>query len=237
MNGLLAELLVELGYPTVKRVPAIMYVGGDIGFRDRPTHVILIVTTKPEGEEWLVDVGDGESAIHPLKHELNAVQQTPEGMISRIVRYVENLEDKKCGDDDGAAASDDDISSTTTNLVLLEWKIKGQWAPRMKWEYYHPGQDMDDFHIGLEFVLRDTSIFAQKLLVCKLSREEKLVLAGTRLKRTRPRFGAESTTIVEELESDDQVRQALEEHFDVPDASTLDLSRSKMAHCEIWSEL
>ena len=211
LNGLLSELLLELGYP-VKRLPAIVHAGSDVGFRGMPTHMILIVTASEN--EWLVDVGFGEPAIHPLKYELNIEQWTPDGMVSRII---------KCADSNVDA--------------ILEWKKDETWSPRLKFQWEHPGQDLAAFQNGLDYTLSKTSIFYQKLIVCKINRNEKVSLAGTRLKRTAPRFGLDSKVEIKELGCEEEVKRILEKEFGVLDAAPLDLSKSKTADPEVWTQL
>lgn len=208
LNGLLGELLLELGY-AVKRVPAIVH-SSENEFRGRATHIILIVTV--EGERYYVDVGFGEPPIHPLKIELDAIQETPEGTISRLI---------KCPDDDEA--------------VVLQWKQGEDWSPRLKWNSDHPGQELPAFHEGLEVVLGEESIFAEKLIVCKINRKEKVSLAGNRLKITSPRFGPDSQATVEELGSLKEVQRVLEERFGVPSAQGLGMGRSKKADPAMWA--
>ena len=219
VNALLAELLLELGYP-VKRVPAVIH--AELGFRDISTHVILIVTAS--GRDWYVDVGLGEPPIHPLKYELNTEQKTPEGMESRIVIQCQ-------GGDNNSETRDGSVVS------ILEWKRGNAWLPRLKWEFDHPGQDLKDFQPGLDYTMGDTSIFHKKLIVCKINRDEKLTLSGTRLKRTTPRFGPDSIAIVEELESEEEIKKILEDKFGISDASSLDLTKSRAAEPEMWGHL
>ena len=221
VNGLLAELLVELGYP-VKRVPAIIH--AETGFRDISTHVILVVTAS--GKDWYVDVGLGEPPLHPLKYELNTEQVTPEGMESRIVL-------QSCP----GGGETTTTKKTDSMVAILEWKKGQDWLPRLKWDFDHPGQDLKDFKDGLDYTLGNTSIFHKKLIVCKITRDEKLTLSGTRLKRTTPRFGPNSRVTVEELESDEDIQRVLEEKFGLSDASPLDLSKSRAAEPAIWGHL
>jgi hypothetical protein len=87
LNGLLAELLLELGYNVV-RVPAHVYTGD--GYTEVASHMFLMVTlnnnlNKEKSTRYLVDVGFGEPSIHPLRYDFDSVQVTPEGMTSRIV--------------------------------------------------------------------------------------------------------------------------------------------------------
>lgn len=219
LNGLLAELLLELGYP-VKRVPAHVHVP-NVGFGDQATHVILIVNAS--NQDWLVDVGFGEPALHPLKYEFDTEQETPEGMVSRIVNHTND--------------NDHNADKSQPPMVILQRRLYGAWSPRLKWQWDHPGQELTDFASGLASTLDESSIFHQKLIVCKINRDEKLTLAGTHLKRTSPRYGPQSQTTVTELLSDEAVRQTLEDTFGVPDAAALDLTKSRQAQDGIWSAM
>lgn len=214
LNGLLSELLLELGY-SVKRIPAIVHAGDVGGFRRMPTHLVLVVSNPQNQEEELfVDVGFGEPPINSIKYELGVEQETPEGMLSRLV---------KCSDDPEA--------------VVLEWKLGEEWLPRLKWPFEHPGKALHLFQEGLDATLDDGSIFHQKLIVCKIDRKEKISLAGSRLKITSPRFGPNSQATVEDLGSIEEVHKVLEERFNVPKAKDLDLEKSKAAKPEVWAQM
>lgn len=211
LNGLLGELLLELGY-TVKRVPAIVH-SAEEGFRIRATHLVLIVSTpEKEDDQWFCDVGFGEPAINSLRYELDAEQETPEGMVSRLVNCQED-----------------------SDSVILEWNREGEWLPRLKWVFDHPGQVLSLFREGLDVVLGESSIFYEKLIVCKIDRNKKVSLAGNSLKITSPRFGAASKAEVKDLETPEAVQKTLEEMFHVPNADLLDLEKSKKAEPGMWS--
>ncbi|CAB9501826.1 hydroxyarylamine O-acetyltransferase [Seminavis robusta] len=211
LNGLLAAFLEELGY-TVQRLPAIVH-SDERKFNHPPSHVILVVsTTSDPDEKWFADVGFGEPAIHSLRYELDTEQTTPEGMTSRIVQ------------DEG-------------NVVNLEWKKDGEWLPRLKWDFEHPGQPLEAFQSGLDIVLDESSIFHKKLIVCRIDRNEKVSLAGSRLKRTSPRFGPDATVTVQDLETTEAAQKALKEVFRVPNPQDLDLERSKQAAPKVWSTM
>lgn len=218
LNGLFAELLLELGYH-VKRVPAIVYASSEIGFRHEPTHLILIVSTPSAEEvtmEWVVDVGFGEPAIHPLQYTMNIEQKTPEGMISKLIQCKED-----------------------PHSVELHWKphTSDNWIPRLRWDWKHPGQELSDFQSALDVILAESSIFSQKLIVCKITRDEKISLAGTRFKRTSPRFGPDKVETIEQYESLEKVQSVLKEDFEILDSEGLDLTQSKKAASEVWSQM
>jgi N-hydroxyarylamine O-acetyltransferase len=213
LNALFADFLTELGY-IAKRVPAFVNAPG-VGFRDLATHLLLVVLVPDSDEgELLVDVGFGESAVNSLKYELDTTQSTPEGMECRLVR---------CSDD--------------KNSVHLEWRMAGEWSPRLKWEYAHPGQSLEAFQPVLDWTLTETSIFHQKLVVCRISRTEKVTLAGSRLKRTSPRFGLDSKATMEHLETVEAIKKVLVEVFNLPDAEGLDIGKSVQATPEVFSHL
>lgn len=215
LNGLLGKFLLELGY-NVKRLPAYVY-NPELGcYPPNATHVILLVTVQNDDSLWYVDVAFGEPAIHPLKYVLQESQETPEGMISRLVH-------------------------TEDNYIALQWLKNGVWVDRLRWKRDSMSTDkpLSDFQPSLEIVLNDESIFSKKLLVCKVSRTEKLTVTGNRLKVTTPRFGPESKQTVEEFDSVDDLRGILETRFGIPMASTngLDMTKSLIASSEVWSEM
>jgi N-hydroxyarylamine O-acetyltransferase len=233
LNGLFARLLEELGYRVVL-VPAQLY---RITHFDAPTHLVLVVTCH-DGTVAFADVGFGEPPIHPLLYDVtgNLEQVTPEGMRSKLVRHHE--------DDQGDA-------------VFLYWFKNGEWVPRLRWSYPASLEHDDpsatsstrgsttmrlqDFHPYLETVHRPESNFSKKLICCRLTRDRKVSLAGSRLKITGPpRFPEDRAPVtVRDLDSVGAVRRALSEHFDIAleESSGLDLSRSLATDPVIWSQL
>ena len=240
VNGLLAELLVQLGY-SVCRVPAYVYANNEM-FRETPSHIILIVSCKndpsnsTESSCWLVDVGFGEPAIHPLRYgTFDEIQTTPDGMQSKI-----------CKSDDG-----------TDDVILYWWHVPmNNWVPRLKWKFAasmlkDEGPPLPEFSGELATTLEEKSIFAQKMICCRLTRDRKYTVAGNKFKITGPpRFtsihkynvdSAESAPIVpaviREIESETELRNILLEHFSIPiDATTgIALEKSIAADANIWS--
>jgi arylamine N-acetyltransferase len=216
LNALLAAWLEFLGY-RVKRVPAIVYAGAEIGFRDAPTHLLLFVSggVGADDDEWLVDVAFGEPAIHPLRHVMGLVQMTPEGMESRI----------KVLDQNGNDGNDDPYN------IILEWNKPdmGGWIPRLKWKETDTvyGRPLVEFVPYLAMVLDENSVFAKKMLICKIDRTEKRTLSGTKYKITSPRFGAASQVSIHQLASDDEARRLLWTDFGIAMEETIDLSTAK----------
>lgn len=226
VNLLFAAFLEELGYKVV-RLPAFVHAKED--FMPIALHVLLVVTCKDEevGKDALVrlaDVGFGEPPIHPLNFNLLEEEQiTPDGMRSKLVK-----------EDDGS-------------MVLL-WYINGTWMKRLKWNpSTHPpaGLKMEDFSEGLQKVLHPESKFSLKLITTRLTRTEKVTLAGSKLKITGPpRFpedgltGEQVPVKLQHLGSDDEARKILQNKFGMPLTSTegLSLTKSLRAHEEMWSE-
>jgi N-hydroxyarylamine O-acetyltransferase len=223
LNGLLAELLTELGYKLV-RVIAHVYKNG--GYIEDATHLFLMVTVadpKRNNEEakFLVDVGMGEPPIHPLRYDFDAPQCTPEGMVSRFV---------KIGGD-----------------VALEWLDiqSGNFVPRYKFKAEDAsiegaGPAFGDFAENLKKVHYPDSIFEQKLVVCSLTRSQKKTLAGNRLKITGPpRFDKDVFPSVKELGDVDDVRAVLMSEFGIPldETDELQLTKSLKSSPELWTNL
>jgi N-hydroxyarylamine O-acetyltransferase len=74
LNGLFAELLAALGYD-VTRLAASVYTGQSLG----PPLDHLALRVVAEGERWLVDVGFGAFAHHPLRFDVGDDQVDPAG--------------------------------------------------------------------------------------------------------------------------------------------------------------
>jgi N-hydroxyarylamine O-acetyltransferase len=215
LNALLCEFLMEMGYD-VKRVLAYVFVPEINSYRPFPSHMFLLVTAESDGLMWFVDVSFGEPAIHPLQYLLDEPQETPEGMVSRLVRD---------GDD----------------FIALQWLKGGDWCNRIRWKSDAPSSNLSlhDFQPNLDFVQQEASIFSQKLIVCKVTRTEKITVAGNRLKITTPRFGPDSKQTIEDVESLDELREVLETRFGILKECTegLDLTKSLEAAPGVWSAM
>ena len=83
LNGLFAELLTALGYE-VTRLAASVYTGESVG----PPLDHLALRVVADGQRWLVDVGFGEFAQHPLRFDMQGDQADPAGTY-RIEQLVD----------------------------------------------------------------------------------------------------------------------------------------------------
>lgn len=223
LNGLFASLLEQLGAQVVI-VPAVVYVDRSIGF-DRPaTHIILIVTLPNRDDEesrtYFVDVGFGEPPNNPLKYEFGIEQITSEGMKSRLIE--------------------------SNGHVTLEWFKDDEWKPRLRWtlndSLAQSSPSIDCYQHILDMVYNETSNFSNKLIVCRLTREKKLTLAGSKFKETGPpRFmdnqqGVVKSTPVESLQ---QARDILAEHFGIPldETAHLDWARISSQDPQLFAQM
>lgn len=237
VNGLLGELLVQIGY-IVRLVPAHVYINNEM-FRDETSHIILFVSCPNDAVDstdssvWLVDVGFGEPAIHPLRYDtLDKIQTTPDGMLSKI-----------CKSNDG-----------TDDVILYWWHAPmNNWVPRLKWNFAasmlkENGPPLLEFSDELARTLEEKSIFAQKLVCCRLTRDRKYTVAGNKFKITgAPRFPSHDDddrdsapvvpVVIREIESENELRTILLEYFGIPVDATVGiaLEKSIAADANIWS--
>ena len=244
VNGLLAELLVQLGY-TVCRVLAHVYVNNE-NFRDVASHIMLIVSIPDDHlfqRKWMMDVGFGEPSVHPLRYDDEAFDQeqvTPDGMRSKISRATD--------------IDDDDDHDT---VILYWWHTPtNNWVPRLKWSYaasqlLEHGPPLADFSHIVTTTMDHTSIFSQKLICCRLMRDQKYTVAGNKFKVTgSPRFITTTTTtspcdgsttetpvVIRDIASESELQSILMEHFGIPYDATagISLTKSKTADINIWS--
>ena len=75
LNGLFYQLLLQIGF-TVKMVSARVY--GKKGYSPEFDHMALIVQIS--NDHYLVDVGFGEFALHPIRIEMNRETNDPRGI-------------------------------------------------------------------------------------------------------------------------------------------------------------
>jgi N-hydroxyarylamine O-acetyltransferase len=252
LNGLLAVFLRHLGY-RVDLVPCYVAAGRERGhgsttqpkFRTTPSHFVLLVNRN----YWL-DVGLGEPPIHPLRYEVDTIQHTPDGMVSRI-RW-----DPKGSWVDG--------KGITRTCLIQEWRVDRcnnyatvntendafTWEPRLQWDEADAPLDkvtspkttytLQDFAYVTKLLTHVKSSFARKFIACRLTRTQKTSLSGTRLKTTTPRFGRGSQVHYTDLPTEEAVRLALHEHFGIAlcDHETLNLTQSTHAHnTKLWDHL
>jgi N-hydroxyarylamine O-acetyltransferase len=230
MNGLFAQFLRELGY-SLSLVPSAVYIPEMQGFTPDGLHVFMVVHFG--SEYYVADVAFGEPPLHPLLYYTgDAVyqeeQETPEGMRNRF-----------------QARSDE---------IVYQWYVNGNWADRYKWKQEiglkPPAESwsLSDFSSHLSMVQADGSIFSEKLIVCRLTAEKKLTLAGNRLKITGPpRFiheegepGEEKSNVTYRfLQDAEEARVLLLEEFGIPLETTtgLVLTKSLNADPTIWSQM
>jgi hypothetical protein len=99
---------------------------------------------------------------------------------------------------------------------------------------------VDEVSHSLAWVQEETSILSQKLIVCSLTRDKKVTLAGKQLKITGPPRFADNyaaAVSIQPLDSVEEVRDAMREFFAIPLAETegLDLAKSLSADPAVWS--
>lgn len=265
LNGLFSMLLEAIGYSSVILVPCFVFAGKERGHRNKKgkfrvtaSHFVLLVTidisfmdeenfisTYQKSNSFIVDVGLGEPSLWPFEYVLDKEQITPEGMRSRMVW------DKPWVDRQGI----------TRQCIVLEWYIGGDtgWEPRLQWdindaplklsEKYDSSKinhtraealKLESFLYVIPLLLNPKSNFAKKLVVSKLTRDKKVTLAGRVLKVTSPRFGLESTQVMRDLETDEEVYDVLKKEFgiNIIQGTKLclpSLERSKLS--KLWDHL
>jgi arylamine N-acetyltransferase len=89
------------------------------------------------------------------------------------------------------------------------------------------GKPLAEFAPYLATVLDESSIFAKKMIICRIDRTEKRTLSGTKYKITAPRYGAQPQVSVQQLASDDEAKQVLWTDFGIPLEETVGLSTTK----------
>jgi N-hydroxyarylamine O-acetyltransferase len=219
LNNLFAKLLEKCGF-SVTIVPATVFKETFDGVE--PSHICLIV--KIQGSCYYVDVGFGEPPLHPLKLEFHTEQVTPEGMLSRLTP-----------DKDGN--------------VILQWYKDGAWVPRLRWKLADASAEsvsLSDMSPLLQEVSKEDSIFAKKLVVCRLTREQKFTVAGSTYKVTGsprfPRQDSESSVPISRTEglNLEQIQEILWSEFGIPAEETATLTFEKSNRAEVidlWSAL
>jgi len=85
LNGLFQSLLRQLGFES-KMISARVYNGEQETFGAEYDHLAIMVSL--DDTDYLVDVGFGEFAFHPLKIELDTIQSDPRG--NYIIEAFEN---------------------------------------------------------------------------------------------------------------------------------------------------
>ena len=215
-NGLFAMLLRDLGFVDVHLIPCYIFAGKERGhaskrgkFRTKASHFIILVQPIDRAFKFMVDVGLGEPPIWPLEYVVGKEQSTPEGMRSRIIW------DPKGKWTDG--------KKIERLCFILEWWKNDAWEPRLQWDSYDAPMDagvcprdiytLNHFQYVAPILMHSKSTFALKSIVCKLTKDEKLSLAGRRLKSTSPRFGPDQKETIRELLTEDDVLEVLKTKF------------------------
>lgn len=235
LNFLFSAFLTEIGYQ-VTLVPAIVHNPAlENGFDKPASHIFPMVkfkdptsTLNQYEDSYLVDVAFGESALHPLQYnKWNVEQKTPEGMMSRLLRKDQD------------------------DTVILQWFMDGMWKPRLLIKHSDTfleddgadEQNVRTYQDMLELPKNPASIFSQKLIVCRLTRDKKRTLAGNVLRVTGPprfgRNGASPPVVIQRLESLQDVRHVLQNEFAISldETEGLDLAKSLGADPTVWSHV
>jgi N-hydroxyarylamine O-acetyltransferase len=169
LNGLFYQLLKQLGYK-VKMVSARVYKPGN-GFTPEFDHMALIVCI--DKVNYLVDVGFGEFAIHPLPIEKNKEIIDPRGVFI-IEDYDEHY------------------------LVVKKKDKKGEFIP--EYIFSQTERQMEDFREMVFFhQTSPESHFTQKKLCSIATSTGRITLTDNKLKIT---IGEEETIQEVETEND-----------------------------------
>jgi len=195
LNGLFAQLLCELGYD-VTPVPALVYkMEGS-----QQKHMGILVKDNSNMQTYYVDVGMGEPPLCPVLFQVGLEQKTPEGMQSRFI-------------------------TNGTDIFLQRYDPFNEcWYSKAKLlsvSFLNSNCSLADFESDLLDVFDRDSIFRRKLVACRLTRDEKITLAGHSLKRTSNRLSPHEKVQVQDLKTMDDVRAALESEFGIPLSETL----------------
>ncbi|EOD05776.1 hypothetical protein EMIHUDRAFT_219862 [Emiliania huxleyi CCMP1516] len=243
LNGLFALLLRDIGLETLL-LQCRVWTGrergnrGKPGYRRHPTHLLLLGNAR-----FLVDVGFGEPPLGPLRYSVGegSEQVTAEGMRSRMVQLGDGMVQLESWRDAGRDPWHVRASPSPAT--------EAGWVPRLSWaeadvELFGAAAApcLADFAAAQERCLAEGSTLRQKLVVCRLLREEKVTVAGTQLRITSPRFkrgGRVPTQRVAELGCTEGVRAALLEHYCIPreETSALQLDASVAAPGAWWRHL
>ncbi|MEM9686147.1 MAG: arylamine N-acetyltransferase [Bacteroidota bacterium] len=154
LNGLFNKLLKMIGFET-KIVSARVYDSKRADFGKEYDHLAVIVTLNQE--KYLVDVGFGEFAFHPLKLEMNIKQADPRGDF--IIEKYEN---------DYYKASK--IDDNTKSIEYIFTETERDLNEFIEMCNYH--QTSPDSH------------FTQKKLITRPTKSGRITMTGTTVKIT-----------------------------------------------------
>lgn len=221
---------------------------------------------------YIVDVGLGEPPLGPLVYSLDMltkIQETPDAMKSRIVWDPRGTwkdgqgRQRKCILLEWLVhcpqQNQEDSSSSSSEKV---------WEPRLQWdvndaplEHEHDfarssvgsqphtalssssGPSLESFRYVIDILTEKKSSFARKMIVCRLTRTEKMTLSGRTLKITSDRFCADNVdqrqTIIE-LGTEQEVVTVLKERFGIVLQKTEQLCLVKSdgsSNSKLWDHL
>jgi arylamine N-acetyltransferase len=226
-------------------------------------------STSNSTSSYIVDVGLGEPPLGPLVYShdmLGKAQETPDAMQSRIVwdprgAWVDGQgRTRKCILLEwlvhGQPQNQEESSSSD--------KV---WEPRLQWDVLDApleqdgtssvspvssrptalaatsGPSLESFRYVIDILTERKSSFSRKIIVCRLTRTEKMTLSGRTLKITCDRFGADNVdqrqTIVE-LDTEQEVMTVLKQRFGIVLEKTEQLCLVKSdgsSNSKLWDHL
>jgi arylamine N-acetyltransferase len=217
---------------------------------------------------YIVDVGLGEPPLGPLVYShdmLDQAQETPDAMKSRIVwdprgTWVDGQgRQRKCILLEWLVHGPQENQGKSGSVSEKVWEPRLQWdvndAPldhdnacstvssRPPTALSTSGRSLESFRYVIDILTEKKSSFARKIIVCRLTRTEKMTLSGRTLKITSNRFGADNVdqrqTIVE-LNSEQEVMTILRERFGIvlQKAEQLCLVKSDgSSNSKLWDHL
>lgn len=154
LNGLFSTLLNELGFDSTI-ISARVYNSKKDSFGEEYDHLAIIV--KLDTREYLVDVGFGEFAFHPLKFEMGKVQSDPRGSF-----VIEEYKDEYYK-----------VSKIEGETISIEYIFT------KKERALHEFTAMCNYH-----QTSPHSHFTQKSLISRPTQEGRITLTGNTLKIT-----------------------------------------------------
>jgi arylamine N-acetyltransferase len=192
---------------------------------------------------YIVDVGLGEPPLGPLVYSydmLDQAQETPDAMQSRIVwdprgTWVDGQgRQRKCILLEWLVHGPQQNQEVSSSISAKVWEPRLQWdvndAPlehdnassavstRPPTALATSGRSLESFRYVIDILTEKKSSFARKIIVCRLTRTEKITLSGRTLKITSDRFGLDNVdqrqTIVE-LDTEQEVMTVLKERFGI----------------------
>jgi arylamine N-acetyltransferase len=240
---------------------------------DNDTTQTITTTASCSNSSYIVDVGLGEPPLGPLVYShdmLDQAQETPEAMQSRIVwdprgTWVDGQgRQRKCillewlvhGPQQNQEGSSGSSSSEKGWEPRLQWDVND--AP-LEQEHDHASSAMstrplttlstndpilESFRYVIDILTEKKSSFARKIIVCRLTRTEKMTLSGRTLKITFDRFGsagnADQRQTIVELDTEQEVMTVLKERFGIVLRKTEQLCLVKSdgsSNSKLWDHL